>query len=218
MKIVRDSSDRIFGCTCKELSNHQFEIIWKYSGTVKGFLICVSEMDMAWPEDSLLIENIDLQESIDKGANSLIHIKKEAKEWCLIYLTQDGFKTMGEKVLLPREITALRKIQIWWLTEDRILMIPADRKKIILPMHVSCQIIKEYRKTGFFKKEWFCDLKFSSVSLKDIRPGAVYYMINGIKYPVNPARMANYTLKIENESIGVSVGIFLEYSELYTMN
>lgn len=222
MQIVNDYSGKIFECSCTEKQNHQFEIHWNYSGSVKGFIICAGAVDTERPSDAVLSDSRELQEGIKKGTSVKTRLVEEQngekQEYCLFYVTEAGFKKNNEHILLTDDVKAPAKVAVWWLADDGVLHIPDDTCRL-LPVRIGYTLNKSKKKISFLKSAWFCDIVFNSADAKMVPEGAVYYKIGGIplEYPLNIAKCPVITLKLDGESTSVAVGVFPEYSQLYTV-
>lgn len=214
MKIIDDNNKKISECSCKERPDHKFEMSWYYSGEAKGFLICASHPDDPYPAEEDICENRELQEAINKNHSRKIDLLYEEKQYQLIYVTESGFNQLNGKLALPDEVQAPAKVSVWWLDSEDIVHRQQRDAAVILPVIINCNIKRE-RKGSFFKKEWFCELSFSSTELRNIPEGAVCYKAgNSIGIPVNISRTSTITLKIDQD-VPVSADIFPEYKERY---
>lgn len=222
MQIVNDYSGKIFECSCMEKQNHQFEIHWNYSGSVKGFIICAGAVDAERPSDTALSNSKELQEGIKKGSSVKTRLVEdqsgEKQEYVLFYVTEAGFRKNNEHILLTEDVKAPAKVAVWWLADDGIVHIPDDSSRL-LPVQIHYTLKKTKKKLGFLKSAWFCDIAFNPANARMVPEGAVYYKVGGIplEYPLNIAGCPVITLKLDEESTSVVIGVFPQYSQLYTV-
>lgn len=222
MQIVNDHSRKIFECSCTEKQNHQFEIHWNYSGSVKGFIICAGSVEAKRPSDESISGLKELQDGIKKGmavkARLVEEQQGEKQEYYLFYVTESGFKKKNEKIMLTEDVKAPAKVEVWWLGDDDILHIPDDTSRL-LPVRINYSLNKTKKKKFLQKAEYFCDIVFNSADAKIVPEGAVYYKVGSmpLEYPMNIAKCPAVTLKLDDENTSVNVGVFPEYSQLYTV-
>lgn len=222
MQITSDYSKKIFECSCLEKQNHQFEIHWNYSGSVKGFIICAGSVDAERPSDEAISNLKELQDGIKKGmavkTRLLEEQNGEKREYYLFYVSEAGFKKKNEKILLTEDVKAPSKVAVWWVGDDEILHIPDDTDRI-LPLRINYSRNTAKKKTGFLKSAWFCDITFNSAEARIVPEGVVYYKVGSmpLEYPLDIAKCPAITLKLDEESTNVTVGVFPQYSQLYTV-
>lgn len=217
MKIVKGEQQIIYDCKCKGIPGHRFELTWKYSGDVKGFLVCASGLNNPSLEVERLSESKELQDAVTSGSNVRVPLSGTS-EHILFYYTQAALRKMNGVIKLPEEIPAPGAIHIWWVGEDGCLHLGDPDRMVVLPVTIRCQINRERRSVGLFKKEWFCDIQFSAVNIREIPAGAIYYKIGSLEYLLDVAKCPVVTLKLEDQNMPVSVGILPEYQDLYKIN
>jgi hypothetical protein len=214
MKILKDEQKKLFDSKCQEVQGHRYELSWKYSGNVKGFVLCASRLEAESMRWEVLEENPDLKEAIRCEKNQRIPLDGQ-KDHLLYYYTQSAYRKGSGIIKLLEEVTAPRKISILWVDEEDNLHMGGPDQTVSLPVTVRCQMNRERRKVSFLHKEWFCDLSFNAVNIREIPCGAVCYRIGSLKYPLDIARYPVTTLKLEDENTQISVEVMPEYRNLY---
>lgn len=215
MNIIETNDEIVFDC---QLNTTENTLTWNYSGNPIGFLIYIGDRDVSSDDLARFTENDELKESIQDASSYRSFDLKE--EGVLLYISKIRFNNVL-KINLS-SFSAPKKVQILRLEQDNSFYLNRKADTIDIPLKIGCMIDKVKKKTGFLKKEMFCEIAFSigkgvqdREMIKSIPVGAVYYHINGIRVPVDLSKGMQYSIYLPNESMSVGYGIDDKYKSKY---
>lgn len=214
MNIIETNDEIVFDC---QLNTTENTLTWNCSGNPTGFLLYIGDRDVSSEDLARFTENDELKEAIQEESYRSFDLKVEGT---LLYISRIRFNSV-QKIDIS-SFAAPKKVRILRLEQDKSFYLNRKEETIDIPLKIGCRIGKVKKKTGFLKKEMFCDMVFSigqgvpeKEMIKRIPVGAVYYHINGIRVPVDLSKGMQYSIYLPNESMTVGYGIDDKYKSKY---